>query len=75
MTNEVNQIQNGVPPISWVLMTGDDQGIVEDVWMIFLHLPTFTIDQHRKIIVSFKVCYIFCKQILIMLHCSLLSNL
>ena len=31
VTNEVNQTQNYVPPIAWVGMTGEDQGIVEDV--------------------------------------------
>ena len=31
MTNEVNQIQNDVPPITWVVMTGYYQGIFEDV--------------------------------------------
>ena len=31
MTNKVNQIQNYVPPIAWVVMTGEDKGIVEYV--------------------------------------------
>ena len=31
VTNELNQIPNGVPPIAWVVITVDDQGIVEDV--------------------------------------------
>ena len=31
VTNEVNQTQNYVPPIAWVVMTGEDQGIVEDI--------------------------------------------
>ena len=31
VTNEANQIQNYVPHISWVLMTGEDQGIFEYV--------------------------------------------
>ena len=29
VTYKVNQIQNYVPPISWVVITGEDQGIVE----------------------------------------------
>ena len=31
VTNEVNQIQNYVPCISWVVITGEDQGITEYV--------------------------------------------
>ena len=31
VTNEVNQIQNDVPYIAWVVITGYYQGIVEDV--------------------------------------------
>ena len=31
VTNEINQIQNYFPHIVWVLMTGEDQGFVEDV--------------------------------------------
>ena len=31
LTNEVNQIQNDVTPIAWLAMTGEDEGIVEDV--------------------------------------------
>ena len=31
VTNKVNQIQNDVPPIAWVVMTGYDQGGVEYV--------------------------------------------
>ena len=31
VTKEVNQIQIYVPPISWVVMNGEDQIIVEDV--------------------------------------------
>ena len=59
VTNEANQIKNDVPPIALVVMTGEDQGIVEDVIDDFLNPPTCKIDQYRRIIVSFKVCYIF----------------
>ena len=31
VTNEMNQIQNYVPPIAWVVITREDQGVVEDV--------------------------------------------
>ena len=31
LTNEVNQIQNYVPHIAWVVMMGEDQGIDEGV--------------------------------------------
>ena len=29
VTNEENQIQNDVPPTAWVVITEEDQGIVE----------------------------------------------
>ena len=59
VTNGVNQIKNDVPPIALVVMTGEDQGIFEDVTDDFMNLPTCKIGQYRRIIVSFKVCYIF----------------
>ena len=59
VTNEVNQIKNDVPPIALVVMTGEDQGIFEDVTDDFMNLPTCKIGQYRKIFVSFKVCYIY----------------
>ena len=59
VTNEANQIQNDVPPIALVVMTGEDQFIVEDVTYDFLNVPTCKIYQYRRICVSFKVCYIF----------------
>ena len=31
VTNESNQIQNYVPPIAWMVMTGEYQVIAEDV--------------------------------------------
>ena len=31
VTNKMNQIQNDVPPIVWVVMTLESKGIVEDV--------------------------------------------
>ena len=48
VTNRVNKIQNYVPPIAWLVMTGEYQGIVEVVTYVFLQLPTWTIDQHRR---------------------------
>ena len=35
VTNKVDQIQNDVQPISWSVMTGEDQGVVEDVTYVF----------------------------------------
>ena len=61
VTNDVNQIQNDVLSIALVVMTGEDQRIVEDVIDGFMNLPTCKIYQHRRRIVSFKVCYIFYK--------------
>ena len=61
VTNDVNQIQNDVLSIALVVMTGEDQRIVEDVTDGFMNLPTCKIYQHRRRIVSFKVCYIFYK--------------
>ena len=75
VNNEANRIQIDVPPIEWVVMDGEYQGIVEDVIYFFLHLPTWKIYQHRGSIVYFKVCYIFSKQIFIVLHCYFLSNI
>ena len=65
VTNEVNQIQNYVPPIAWEVMAGEDQGIVEYVKNGFLHITTWKIYQHIRIIVFFKLRYIFFKQIII----------
>ena len=31
MNNEVNQIQNYIPPITWAINIGEYQGVVEDV--------------------------------------------
>ena len=31
VTSEDNNIQNDVPPIAWVMSTGEDKGIVEDI--------------------------------------------
>ena len=44
MTNEVNQIQNDVPLIAWVVMNGEDQEVVEDVTYGFA-APTNTDNQ------------------------------
>ena len=35
VTNEVNQIQNDVTPILWLVITVENQGIVEDVNDVF----------------------------------------
>ena len=75
VTNEVNQIQNYFPSIALVVMTGEYHEIVEDVTNSLLHLPMWKIYQNRRGIVSFKVFIIFCKEIINILHCYLLSKL
>ena len=40
-TNEANQIQNYFPPIAWLFIIGQDQGIVEGVKYSF-SAPTNT---------------------------------
>ena len=75
VTNEVNQIQNYFPSIALVVMTGEYHEIVEYVTNSLLHLPMWKIYQNRRGIVSFKVFIIFCKEIINILHCYLLSKL
>ena len=75
MTNKVNQIQNNVPPIAWDMMNGEYQGVVEDVTDGFAS-PT----NMENLSTQNKHCFLqgvlyFCKQVLIILHRSLLSNL
>ena len=48
--------------------------------MFFLNLPEWLIDKHRRVLVSFNVCYIFTKNIyiyiyLFILHCYFLSDM
>ena len=75
VTNEVNQIQNDVPHMAWVVVTLEDQGIVEDVTDGFAS-PT----NMENLSTQNKHCFLqgvlyFCKQVLISLHRSLLTNL
>ena len=75
VTNKVNQIQNNVPPIAWEMMNGEYQGVVEDVTDGFAS-PT----NMENLSTQNKHCFLqgvlyFCKQVLIILHRSLLSNL
>ena len=75
VTNEVNKIQNYVPPIAWVLMTLEDQGSVEYVTDGFSS-PTNMDNRSTQNKRSFLQCVLyFLYTNTNYLHCYLLSNL
>ena len=74
VNNKANQIQNDAPPITWVEITGEYQGIVEDFTYSFAAINNMGNWSTQK-----KNCFLqgvfFWKQILIMLQFYLLYNM
>ena len=75
MTNHMNQIKNICTPIAWIVMTGEDREIVEDVVVLWAPTNMEKRSTEKNHFLLQSVIYIYFKQQLIFFHCYFLSNL